>query len=236
MGSITRNENKAAQQRDLISSFTDPVECLATHLMLECAEVLAGAKPANLLPLVNRTRPCGRNLYQIWNQHKHDLGCLLHNLEFLELQQHGRSVLLLCFSRQHLERHLSHKGIRKLLSIAGYSPAESLDQLLSKLADRVRNNGVFPHEIGMFIGYPAKDVAAFMGMIKLPFTCQGPWKIFGDPCKSLCLAEQFRHCRRQMTNAISTATAASATVHQIQALFYNSIDNRCHFPDEQGIQ
>lgn len=32
-----------------------------------------------------------------------------------------------------------------------------------------------------------------------PAACQGPWKIYGDPCKSLELAEAHRKCRCRMS-------------------------------------
>ena len=37
-----------------------------------------------------------------------------------------------------------------------------------------------------------------MGWAPLPFTCQGPWKIYGDPTVSLGLAEAFRQSRCRM--------------------------------------
>ncbi len=87
--------------------------------------------------------------------------------------------LLFCYDPEHLWHHLSHPGIRALLARAGYDPAEESKELLDELAVRIGEHGAFPHEIGggLFIGYPANDVAAFMGMVKLPFACKGPWKI-----------------------------------------------------------
>jgi hypothetical protein len=70
--------------------------------------------------------------------------------------------------------------------------------LASRFAGRA-----FPHEIGVFLGYPLKDVAAFMGWVRIPFACQGPWKIYGDPRESLRLAETFRCCRRSMAQRLT---------------------------------
>ena len=47
----------------------------------------------------------------------------------------------------------------------------------------------------VFLGYPLKDVIGFMGWAPLPFSSQGPWKIFGDPRESLGLAEAHRRSR-----------------------------------------
>jgi len=92
---------------------------------------------------------------------------------------------------------------------AGYEANASTEALLAELRRRTTNNDSFPHEIGLFIGYPAKDVAAFMGLINLPFTCQCLWKIYGNPDQSLGLAEQFRCCRQRMGAILATGNQAA---------------------------
>ena len=70
---------------------------------------------------------------------------------------------------------------------------------------RVQAND-FPHEIGIFLGYPLKDVLAFMGQVRLAFSCQGPWKIYGKPDQSLELADRYRHCRCRMAVRLQECT------------------------------
>jgi len=188
----------------LSSRFSDALDCLAAHLMLECSEVLGGVKPANLVSLVNRKRTCGRNLYQLWQSHHSDLSSRLVSIRFRVLQTRERAVLLFCYDPVQLETHLAHAGIRVLLKMAGYDTAQSSETLLNELSHRLENSDAFPHEIGLFIGYPAKDVAAFMGLAKLPFACQGPWKIYGNPLQSLGLAERHRCCRQRMATILAT--------------------------------
>lgn len=67
---------------ELLAKYDSPLDCLTAHLMLECSEVLAGVKPANLVSLVNRTRPCGRNLYQLWQDHQQQIALRFGCLEF----------------------------------------------------------------------------------------------------------------------------------------------------------
>lgn len=197
----------------ILEQFSDPLDCLTAHLMLECSEVLAGVKPANLISLVNRTRPCGRNLYGLWQRHHGEISARLDDLEFVVLQTRERALLLLCYNRTHLERHLSHAGIRTLLQKAGYAADASSSSLLEELCRRIGRSASFPHEIGLFIGYPAKDVAAFMGLVNLPFACQGPWKIYGNPEQSLGLAEQFRCCRQRMSTVLASGNHEALELH-----------------------
>ena len=220
------NHSLRVFSEQILKRFTDPLDCLTAHLMLECAEVLAGVKPANLISIGNRPQPCGRNLYQLWQSHHAELVTRLAGLSFKVLQTKERSMLLLCYNSDHLERHLAHAGIRTLLHKAGYEADASREGLLDELCRRIKNSDSFPHEIGLFIGYPAKDVAAFMGLIKLPFACQCLWKVYGNPEQSLELAEQFRCCRERMGTVLRTGQPAALQIdHSSHPFFCLSNDN-----------
>ncbi len=198
-----RKPSVELSSQQILKRFVDPFDCLTAHLMLECSEVLAGVKPANLISIVNRTRPCGRNLYQLWQSHHEELSSKFANLAFIELQTRPQALLLLCYNREELDRNLAHAGIRTLLHKSGYDAGASCEDLVGELCRRINKCDSFPHEIGLFIGYPAKDVAAFMGLVKLPFACQGPWKIYGNPLQSLALADQYRCCRQRMGDILA---------------------------------
>jgi len=204
----------------ILKRFADSLDCLTAHLMLECAEVLAGVKPANLISLVNRTQLCGRNLYQLWQSHHEELATRFADLTIKVLQTKERALLLLCYNNNHLERHLAHAGIRALLHKAGYETDAANEALLGELCRRIESNDSFPHEIGLFIGYPAKDVAAFMGLIKLPFACQCLWKIYGNPEQSLGLAEQFRCCRQRMGAILATGKQTALELNNSSHPFF----------------
>ncbi|HEX9024179.1 MAG TPA: DUF3793 family protein [Geobacteraceae bacterium] len=193
-----RTVSPASVHQHPASRFPDPLDCLGAHLLLEGAEVFSGVKPANLISLVNRPRPCGRNLHDLWLNHGRELAARLAPVRVTPLRNGERNLLLLCHDPHHLERHLAHSGIRALLAKAGYDVTGSASGLLDELCRRMATGASFPHEIGLFLGYPAKDVAAFMGMVNLPFACQGPWKIYGDPARSLCLAAACRRSRAAM--------------------------------------
>ncbi len=182
--------------RDLSHRFVDDRDCLAAFLALETAEILEGVKPANLVNLVNRKQGCGRNLYRLWKS----VGPVLLDsagLHYRELCDRGSSLLVLIYHPAALEALVADRRVSALLRQAGYNHGDSLEKILSCLEKRL-GPGSFPHEIGVLLGYPLKDVAAFMGLAQIPFTCQGPWRIFGDPRSSLRLAETHRDCRHRM--------------------------------------
>jgi len=150
-------------------------------------------------------------------------------IEFMVLQNKERAVLLFCFNRQRLEGAISHPGVRILLTKAGYDANSDLDCHLSELRGRVEKGGSFPHEIGLFIGYPAKDVAAFMGLVKLPFRCQALWKIYGRPEKSLNLAENYRRCKNRMGGILNNLNSLDSDgSSRISDFFAHVNDTGCH--------
>jgi len=188
--------------QELSERFPDDRDCLASFLVLEVAEVLQGAKPANLVAIANKRRPCGRNLYLLWKEHGAAL-LASSGLQVRELADRGSSLLLLLYRPEALRALLAMKSVSVILKKSGYAAPGDPDKVLAELEKRVAGEG-FPHEIGVFLGYPLKDVVGFMGLARLSFTCQGPWKIFGDPRQSLSLAQSHRECRCRMSQQLAS--------------------------------
>jgi len=181
--------------------FSGERECLASYLALETAEVLAGEKPANLLNLVKGPRRCGRNLHRAWVSQGAELlrGVGLHSVSMVDREN---SVLLFLYCPDALGRLLAQPRVAAFLRKAGYASPSDPGTALEELRSRFAGN-TFPHEIGVFLGYPLKDVAGFMGWVDLPCSGQGPWKFYGAPESSRRLADAFDQCRRRMARRLS---------------------------------
>ena len=52
----------------------------------------------------------------------------------------------------------------------------------------------FPHEIGLFLGYPYEDVIGFIKNKGKNYTYCGYWKTYGDPEISKKKFQQFQKC------------------------------------------
>ena len=180
--------------------FTSEKDCLASFIAYETAEIIDRVKPANLVNLSDRFLPCGRNMFRAWKKYGPSL-LSRTDLELKVLRSREDNLLLFIFRRSDLQSLLKRPPVRALLSRAGYLSGADLDTILEELASRLTDRS-FPHEIGLFLGYPLKDVAAFMGLTSIPFTCQGPWKIYGDSNTSLHLAECHRNSRYRMARRL----------------------------------
>lgn len=197
---------------DIAERFTTERECLASYLALEAAEVIGGIKPANLINLVDRDQPCGRNMFRLWRRHGQRL-LDQAGLAARELAQRGDGALLLIYHPVRMAAHLATPKVANFLRCAGYDRPECLEETLKELAERIAAEG-FPHEIGAILGYPLKDVAGFMGWIHLPVTGRGPWKIYGDPRPSLEVVAACRSCREFMARRLHQGECPLHCLHE----------------------
>ena len=72
---------------------------------------------------------------------------------------------------------------------------EGLDALLEHLSTRTQEQQDFPHEIGLFLGYPIEDVRGFIEQGGKDCKLSGYWKVYGDVQAARRLFRQFDRCR-----------------------------------------
>ena len=89
-------------------------------------------------------------------------------------------MIVYMYRENQLNRTLSDKDCRQFLKRIGYEKTD-LSGLLAQLTHRLQTQPEFPHEIGVFLGYPLRDVIGFIENHGRNFTCCGLWKSYGDP-------------------------------------------------------
>lgn len=113
-------------------------------------------------------------------------------LRVLPLQVREGRALIYLYRPRALEKELRSSGARRLLEERGYLPG----QCVAQLARRVRAEGHFPHEIGLFLSYPPEDVEAFICNGACGHKCAGCWKVYGDEAAARRTFEAWRRCTR----------------------------------------
>ena len=99
-------------------------------------------------------------------------------------------MLVYICHRARLEKYLFSPDVRAFLARFGYeycSAEEALEQL------KCRMNGEFPHEIGVFLGYPLSDVCGFLRDPDGCIFC-GAWKVYENAGEAARTFERFRRC------------------------------------------
>ena len=159
-------------------------------LIRQCAPTLAGIKPGSIFcfkhssPEVSRRKACQ------WNEQLSPFGL---SVRILLERPDSSSAIVYVYRPSHLKRILSSHAYQRFLSEAGYGDAD-LDSLLAQLACRLRTQPEFPHEIGVFLGYPLRDVIGFIENHGRNFTCCGFWKSYGDPVEIQSCFDCYRRC------------------------------------------
>ena len=89
------------------------------------------------------------------------------------------------------QKHNAASASAPIYTSAGGHRAE---RFLVKLVKRMQESGEFPHEIGLFLGYPPVDVKGFMENPRQGVKCVGFWKVYGDQEKAERTFSSYRKC------------------------------------------
>ncbi len=84
-------------------------------------------------------------------------------------------ALVYVYRQEALAALLAQADVQAFLRAMGYGDA-SPDGALAFLRQRLAESPCFPHEIGVFLGYPLSDVIAFMRDGGRGCRCSGCWK------------------------------------------------------------
>ncbi len=100
-------------------------------------------------------------------------------LRFEEYTYCSKCTKLFIYHPEALKETLSEYKNLKFLKEIGYPASFSLEVYVNYILNGMRK-GEIPDEIGIFLGYPLKDVLGFMGHPSLKLTKVDGWRMYGD--------------------------------------------------------
>lgn len=143
-------------------------------IVRHCAPTLAGIKTGNLFacsfPSVVEMRRYLRRINGIFAG---------KGLRILPLRFQNKRALIYVYRPAKLSADLQQNTACLLLRQRGYTP-EAPQSCILQLIRRLESDDVFPHEIGLFLGYPPEDVHGFIENKAQRCKCVGGWKVYGD--------------------------------------------------------
>lgn len=166
-----------------IKNFKD-FEYLYALIKSTVAPTLKDLKLATMMNLKNGNRA----LKDLWEKNKTLIGDSL-GLDFFELKKGENFVLVYFFKKDKLDKKLSTSKVSEFLNLMGYKDCRQVCDYLNLLKNRF--NDSCPDEIGVFLGYPLKDVIDFKDRDKKTCKCTGYWKCFNDEKSSRKAFEKF---------------------------------------------
>ena len=72
---------------------------------------------------------------------------------------------------------------------------------------RIQLQMSFPHEVGLFLGYPAEDVEGFIENKGRDFACAGYWKVYANEKETRALFEQYSVCTHEFCTRLESGTS-----------------------------
>ena len=144
-------------------------------LALHCAPALTALAPANLVSLPANEFPSLNGLLEAYNARLSAKGVAL-----MPLCRCRSRVLLLVYRPAYLRCRLEERHAAAYLTALGYPIDRGLEACLEVLRQRLDRGGDFPHEIGLFLGYPLADVVGFCALGGDCAKLSGHWKVYGD--------------------------------------------------------
>lgn len=160
------------------------------YLIRHCAPTLAGIKTANLFTCPYRDR---KDLLSFVRQTNRKL--IQKGLRVLPLRFTEDKALIYVYRPGKLAADLSDSTAAKILQGKGYCTG-SCEKCICQLARKIRSEAEFPHEIGLFLGYPPEDVCGFMENRACNCKCIGCWKVYGDEAAAKKKFAQYKKCTR----------------------------------------
>lgn len=160
-------------------------ECLVRH----CAPTLAGIKTGSLFSC-----PCESKKGLMDSLRRTNRRLVKKGLRCIPLKLFGKKALIYMYRPALLKRDLEGEKAKQLLKSRGYE-GQSCEMCVAHLMERLQQEAEFPHEIGLFLGYPPEDVEGFIkdsGCCK----CVGCWKVYGNEEEAKKKFAQYDKCTR----------------------------------------
>ena len=159
-------------------------------LIRHCSPTLAGIKTGNLFSCACLDREELTKELRRLNKKLVPKG-----IRILPLRVRKGRALIYAYRPNALERDLADHRARALLMEYGYMP-ENPNGCIVHLIRRLRREGEFPHEIGLFLSYPPEDVLGFICNRASDPKCVGCWKVYGDEQAARNIFEKYDMCSK----------------------------------------
>lgn len=163
---------------------------LEMQIVEHCAPTLAGIKTANMFMYEPESWEIFQNEIAEENSKLNVKGVFVEVLRTSETK-----ALVYVYRKTKLECDLNSSAASSLLRRCGYDCHDTnCDGCIRQLQNRFFHQGSFPHEVGLFLGYPIDDVTGFIEQKGKNYKCCGIWKVYGDEHETKLLFKKLKKC------------------------------------------
>ena len=183
---------------------------LEKFLIFNTSLVLAGIKPAVTITISKKNN----KIFDLWNQlGKGFIGNL--SLNSIVLRENENALILFIYDEVILSKNLNQKDTIEFLRTISYPEEFNLDVYIDWLKKRYELYNC-PHELGLFLGIPYKDVKDFMECSNKKCLLCGYWKVYNDFEKAESIFKKYDMVKEYTSMKISKGILTSELVKNIK--------------------
>ena len=164
-------------------------------LIAQCAPTLADLKTGSLF-----TCPVDDPARLRESIRRYNAQLVPKGLCLLPMRIENGRMLLYLYRPSRLRRDLAQAQAAAMLAKRHY-PIGDPALCVTELVHRLQTEDAFPHEIGLFLGYPPEDVEGFILHRAQNARCVGTWKVYGDTDAAQRVFARYQKCTRSYQNA-----------------------------------
>ena len=158
------------------------------QLIRNCAPTLAGMKIGSLFNAREKEEAQVNLWLKRWNALLNEKGVYVRCLRY-----NGRAALMYVYREAALNERMREPKVQALMRRLLY-PAGGIAGKIDHLSAHLNAHPEFPHEIGLFLGYPLEDVCGFIRKNGRDYKCSGCWKVYGDAEKAKACFKKYHRC------------------------------------------
>lgn len=164
------------------------------QIAFQCAPLITGLKESNLLNIGTMEYPRMKEVFKDSELSVYPLGI------------HAGRITVFLYHPDRLEAFFSKESVQALLHEIGYTDT-NLKQVLpvfrAHYQQYLREKKVFPHEMGLLLGYPPEDVKGFICNQGKNYLYSGYWKVYDRPHEKIRLFKKYEHSREKLIQLLS---------------------------------
>ena len=169
------------------------------ELIEHCSPTLASIKAASLFTYTYKSLKELHVRVTYWNSKMKRKGI---TFDILSENVGVNKALIYVYRRADLEKILNRDEIRSFLLNHGYLIDDNeivggvnCEHIILQLKKKFEKLNQFPHEIGIFLGYPIGDVKGFIENHGCNCKCTGYWKVYCNEEEATKTFRKYKKCR-----------------------------------------
>ncbi|WP_297298077.1 DUF3793 family protein [uncultured Brachyspira sp.] len=154
-----------------------------------CAPALSGIKIANIFTYQYDSK---KELEKEISSYNDILS--FKNIKVSIIKDNANKAIIYVYNEKELENYLLDDEIFEFLENYGYK-SKNIHESIDFLKIRMQYAESFPHEIGIFLGYPLIDINGFINNYGKNSLYTGYWKVYHNKNEAIKIFDNYNKCR-----------------------------------------